>query len=53
MTPLVAADIVDRHLIQGGHLMGVWRGKMGLSEEEQEAFALDRCANCACEKTEL
>ncbi len=46
---MVAHDIVQRHLVKGELIPGVWRGQMGLTEDEQKS----RCENCACEKTEL
>lgn len=51
VSPVAARDIVNRHLLQGEIIPGIWRGQMGLSEEEQKS----RCDNCACKglKTEL
>lgn len=49
VSPVVAHDIVQRHLVKGELIPGVWRGQMGLTEDEQKS----RCENCACEKTEL
>lgn len=49
VSPVVASDIVQRHLLKGELIPGVWRGQMGMSEEEQKT----RCGNCSCEKTEL
>lgn len=49
VSPVAARDIVNRHLLQGEIIPGIWRGQMGLSEDEQKS----RCENCACQKTEL
>jgi (2Fe-2S) ferredoxin/small nuclear ribonucleoprotein (snRNP)-like protein len=57
VTPVVAREIVVRHLVKGELLEGVWRGQMGLGEEEQKRVALKegRCEGCDCggKKTEL
>ncbi len=53
VTQVVAKDLVERHLMQGEVLVSVWRGAMGLAEEEQKRVAKERCQGCECEKTEL
>lgn len=50
VSPIVAGDIVQRHLLKGELIPSVWRGQMGLSEDEQKSRS---CENCACERTEL
>ena len=53
VSPVVAKDIIERHVMKGEILMSVWRGQMGLSEQEQEQFAKQACENCQCDRTEL
>lgn len=50
VTPVVVKDLVERHLVKGELLEGVWRGQMGLAEEEQKQVALKegKCDGCAC-----
>lgn len=53
VSPIIAKDIIDRHIMKGEILMSVWRGQMGMSEEEQEQFAKQACENCQCDRTDL
>eukprot|EP00624_Nannochloropsis_granulata_P000645 evm.model.NODE_12477_length_18556_cov_29.284437.6 len=50
VTPVVVKELVERHLVNGELLEGVWRGQMGLAEEEQKQVALKegKCEGCAC-----
>lgn len=56
VTPVVAKEIVEKHLVKGELLESVWRGQMGLGEEEQKGVALKeaKCEGCDCgKKTKL
>jgi hypothetical protein len=44
---------VERHLIRGELLISVWRGQMGLSEEEQENFVKKACEDCSCSGVDM
>lgn len=51
VTPAVARELVERHLGKGELLASVWRGQMGLGEEEQRGVVESRgCQGCACGK---
>ena len=57
VTPVIAKEMVERHLVKGELLESVWRGQMGLGEEEQKGVAQKeaKCEGCDCGKgkTEL
>eukprot|EP00952_Eustigmatos_sp_NYUAD-ZCMA_P002263 10077-Eustigmatos_ZCMA.PRE.1 len=48
-----ARDVVEKHVMQGQVLKQIWRGRMGLSEEEQLKYVTDVCDDCPCTKTDL